>query len=158
MKRAVSIVLFALLPISCVPDEALDPACLEQPATLAIGDGVQDFAELSAGAPLDVYLGPQGGYHALLGVRGSGIEPDVHISVQVIDLETDRELASTEQDRVLRLVDDACTLESVDLLTVLDIDSVEEIEHHDALVSVVVEDGAGRRASADITVDLGVWR
>lgn len=50
------------------PPEAAEPSC-------ALGTGIDAYAPLEEGDPIDVYAGAQGGFHVFASVRATGIEP-----------------------------------------------------------------------------------
>jgi len=142
------LVLLALA--ACGEAPTVDAACFDLDPTVRIGAGSRDFERLADRAPLEVHLGPQGGYHVVYALRPSGVNPEVDATVEVVDRETGRVLTSTTEWIALDAGPDSCTLEQAGLLAVLDIDSAKEVAGHvvDLHITLTDEDRVAENAVA----------
>jgi len=92
------------------PDDGSEPSveCGEGEPSAVIGTGDQEFESLSAGDPVTMVHGPQGGWHILGSLRARHIHPVVDISY-TIQSPFHSETVSMNNYRVLLTEGDDCT-------------------------------------------------
>src|SRR5687768_2322710 len=59
-------------------------------ASLRLGSSPEGFHALEEGGTLEVFQGPQGGFHVFLGLRAAGVTRAATVDFDVVDLDGDR--------------------------------------------------------------------
>ena len=85
------------------PDAIVDASDAERPDVrdtgsgepfIVIGSGLSEFIELEEGDPIEMVMGPQGGWHIDISVRIRGLVPeDLELEINGFDDETDEQVA-----------------------------------------------------------------
>jgi hypothetical protein len=128
-----------------------DPSDL--PTSLSFGTSdVEPFEELVPGGEIKAIRGLQGGFHVVLGIRATGIDPDKPIvDLDVRDLDTNRNLDRFAPLALpLTLTPDEDAYELRPRVVVLDITSLDDVHDHRLRVSAIVTDKHGARVERAI--------